>query len=92
MNASGTSDGQVQLEAGTVIPVGSRRELFVDRLLVERMQDVEFRLHPPQRVPLSPSPLVGGYATVIKEGDTFRAYYRSYLPDYDGKRGDGNLE
>jgi hypothetical protein len=52
--------------ADKAVDIGSRLELFVDRLLVDHLDHVEFRLHRPQRVPLGKSPLVGSYATVIK--------------------------
>ncbi|MBN2293452.1 MAG: hypothetical protein JXM70_13565, partial [Pirellulales bacterium] len=68
------------------INIGSRLELFVDRYLVGTMDDVEFQLHHPQKLPLPKSPLVGDYATVIKDGDLFRGYYRAVDPSYKGKR------
>jgi hypothetical protein len=67
------------------INIGSRLELFVDRLLVDEMRKVEFRLHHPVKAPPSPSPFPGGfYATVIKDGDLYRTWYRGRDPDYDG--------
>ncbi len=68
------------------IDIGSRLELFVDRLLVDNMTDVVFRLHPPQKLPLPNSPLVGYYSTVIKDGDVYRGYYRSVDPSYEGPK------
>lgn len=72
------------------IPIGSRLELFVDHHLVDRMEGVEFRLHHPQMLPLPASPLVGAYATVIKDGDLYRGYYRDVIPGYTGKRHSGH--
>ena len=70
------------------IDIGSRLELFVDRLLIDRLDGAELRMHRPQKLPLAVSPLPdGAYATVIKDGDLYRAYYRGDDPSYRGKRG-----
>ena len=71
--------------AESPIQIGSRLELFVDRHLVDKMEDVEFRLHRPQKLPLPKSPLLGHYATVIKDGDLYRGYHRDIDPSYTGK-------
>ena len=73
------------LAAENPVQIGSRLELFVDRHLVDDMEDVEFRLHHPQKLPLPKSPLLGNYATVIKYGDLYRGYYRDIDPSYKGK-------
>jgi hypothetical protein len=78
------------LAAESPIPIGSRLELFVDHHLIDTMKDVEFRLHHPQMLPLPTSPLVGAYATVIKDGDLYRGYYRDVIPSYTGKRHSGH--
>jgi hypothetical protein len=66
--------------------IGTRLELFVDDLLVERMSGVAFRLHAPVRQAPAKSPLPSGaYGTIIKDGDLYRAYYRSDIPGYDDK-------
>ena len=73
------------------VDVGSRRELFVDRLLIDRMDDVELRLHPPVKAPRAKSPLPRlHYITVIKDGDLFRAYYRGHDPSFDGDKHSGH--
>lgn len=72
------------------IHIGSRLELFVDRHLVDGMEGVEFRLHHPHAAPLPKSPLVGSYATVIKDGDLYRGYYREVDPNYTGKSYSGH--
>ncbi len=61
-----------------IIDIGSRLELFVDHYLVAQsaLENVTLRLHEPQEMPLPKSPLIGGYMTVIKDGDLYRAYYR----------------
>jgi len=69
------------------IGIGSRLELFVDRLLIDRMEGVELRLHEPQKYPLAKAPFRGYYATVIKDGDLYRAYYRGNDPSYKAKPG-----
>ena len=62
--------------------IGSRLELFVDKLLIERMEGVHLVLQKPRDegpVLFTEEPWEGdfiGYFTVIKDGDTFRLYYR----------------
>ena len=60
------------------IPIGSRRELFVDELLIGQLNGTRLKLHEPQRLPRNAYPVrpTGHYATVIKDGDLFRLYYR----------------
>jgi hypothetical protein len=77
------------------IVIGSRRELFVDRLLIDRMDGVELRLHHPVRATRPKSPLpVAHYITVIKDkdehGDLFRAYWRGKDRSYSADAGSGN--
>ncbi len=71
--------------AAEPIDIGSRRELFVDRALVERMEGrVELRLHAPTKCEVAikyDQPWEGnasGYATVIQDGDLYRMYYRGH--------------
>ncbi len=67
------------------IDIGSRRELFVDRLLIERMQDAELRMHSPVKAPRPKSPLPERHMmTIIKDADRYRAYYRGSDPAYQG--------
>jgi hypothetical protein len=48
------------------------------------MTDVAFRLHAPVRQAPAKSPLPRGpYGTIIKDGDLYRAYYRSDIPGYE---------
>lgn len=77
------------------IDIGSRRELFVDRLLIDRTDGVELRLHHPVKAPRPDSPLpVAHYITVIKDkderGDLFRAYWRGTDPTYGDNPGSGS--
>ena len=67
---------------GEVIDVGERRELFVDGHLIERLDNVRLTAHEPHyegKVVKFDKPWEGDfsfYATVIKDGDLFRLYYR----------------
>lgn len=57
--------------------IGSRRELFVDRLLVGELKNTALKLHTPQLMPpVSPPRPNGHYATVLKAADKFQFYYR----------------
>jgi hypothetical protein len=80
----------VAQEAVPVRDIGSRREVFVDRFLIERLDNTTLMLHEPTKVPRPRSPLIGGYATVIRDGDLFRAVYRSSNPTYKGEQFDAN--
>ena len=80
---------------GDPIDIGSRRELFVDRLLIERVDGVELRLHHPVKAPRPESPLpTAHYVTVIKDadenGDLFRAWWRGSDPSFTGERHTGH--
>jgi hypothetical protein len=62
--------------------IGSRRELFIDRFLIERMQGAELRAQQPIDKGIAfqlDQPWEGafsGYFTVIEEPGRFRLYYR----------------
>ncbi len=64
------------------IPIGSRRELFVDRTLIERLDGVELRLQTPQpagvvfRFDRPWEGIVSGYVTVLQDGGRSLLYYR----------------
>lgn len=72
--------------ATAAIDIGSRRELFVDYFLIDRLQDVQLVLHTPRdegAVVRFDEPWEGpfcGYSTVIHDGATYRLYYRG-LPN-----------
>ena len=75
----------------TLIALGSRRELFVDDLLLGQLKGARLVLHRPRDegpVLKFDKPWEGlfcGYCTVIHDGGLFRLYYRgSPLPDKDG--------
>lgn len=76
--------------ASEVIPIGSRRELFVDHYLIEQMTGgAELRLHHPQPAGVAfrfDKPWEGfgsGYCTVIQDGDTYRLYFRGWQDTTD---------
>lgn len=81
--------------AADPIELGSRRELFVDKFLIDTVKNVQLRLEPPRdegiAVPLD-KPWEGEfstYTTVIRDGDQFRMYYRGLRGRADSKsRGD----
>ena len=64
------------------IDLGSRRELFVDRYLIDRIDGVSLRLEQPRDEGIAlkfDKPWEGafaGYCTIIRDGSEFRAYYR----------------
>ena len=70
----------------TPIDIGNRRELFIDRHLIERLEGCDLRPHhprPAESVLKFDKPWEGpfcGYATILKDGDRYRAYYRG-LPE-----------
>ncbi len=64
------------------INIGSRRELFVDQYLIERLESVRLELHRPQRREIvfrTDAPWEGNgsaYQSIFRDGDVFRMYYR----------------
>lgn len=71
------------------LDLGSRRELFVDRYLIDTMDGTALKLHEPRDegpVFNFDQPWEGpfcGYATVIRDGERFLLYYRG-LPQAGG--------
>lgn len=78
--------------AEPALDIGSRRELFVDRYLISSMTGTQLRLHAPREANVAlrhDKPWEGryaGYTTVIKDGPSYRMYYRGL----DDERGDGS--
>jgi len=74
-----------------IVDIGSRRELFVDHYLIDKLNNSELRLHRPRRAEVAirfDKPWEGlrsAYPTVIKDGDVYRMYYRG-LPSSSGDR------
>jgi hypothetical protein len=69
-------------QGAAVVDIASRLELFVDHHLIERLDGTSLRLHEPKLAGVAlqfDAPWEGafcGYPTVIKDGDTYRLYYR----------------
>ena len=83
LNRSPESSSRNSQRSGQdVIDIGSRRELFVDDLVIDRFAGARLVLHSPQPreiVLTFDQPwegLYSGYETVLKDGDLFRFYYR----------------
>jgi len=71
-------DACLSIFADEPINIGDRRELFVDQLLIGELKKAKLKLHSPtllKRGSTKPRPF-GHYATVLKDGDKFRLYYR----------------
>lgn len=65
--------------ADAVVDIGDRRELFVDHLLIEKLENTRLKLHTPTLLKKVEKPRpFGHYATVLKDPHTrlFRLYYR----------------
>lgn len=58
------------------VDIGSRRELFVDDLLIGTRDGTELRMHQPHRLRRMPPRPFGHYATVLQDGNKLRLYYR----------------
>lgn len=81
--------------AGDPISIADRRELFVDHLLIDRLNNVQLRLHHPVKAPRPESPLpTAAYITVIKDrdeqGHLYRAYWRGHDSAFKGQRESGD--
>ncbi|HEX5105933.1 MAG TPA: hypothetical protein VFV87_19075 [Pirellulaceae bacterium] len=78
--------------AADPVELGSRRELFVDGYLIEKLDGAELRLQTPRDEGVAfalDKPWEGkfsAYTTIIPDGDKYRAYYRG-LPE---SRADGS--
>ncbi len=69
-------------QAGEPIDIGSRRELFVDQHLIEKLDGARLELHRPQAREVAivhDQPWEGNtcfYHSVFRDGDVYRMYYR----------------
>jgi hypothetical protein len=69
-------------EPPKAIDIGSRRELFVDKHLIDKLDGVSLRLEQPRDEGIAlkfDKPWEGafcGYCTIIRDGSEYRAYYR----------------
>ena len=74
------------------IDIGSRRELFVDEFLIERMEGTELRLHRPIPRDLAivhDAAWEGNiccYHTVFQDGELYRMYYRGHHFDEETEK------
>ncbi len=74
-----------------VIRQGTRRELFVDDHMVERMRgDAHLHLHTPVLTPRTAGAAQVCYSTVLYEGGIYRRYQRAVRRSYRGERFDGH--
>ena len=81
--------GQESQPAGSVqtIDLGNRRELFVDRFLIDTLDGLSHKLHEPKATePMEQPADAMEYGTIIKDGPLFRMYTR----DGRGARFDGD--
>lgn len=68
--------------ASAAVAIGSRRELFIDRFLIDRLQGATLQLQTPRREAdalVLDRPWEGAfsnYATVLHDGGEYRLYYR----------------
>ena len=68
-----------------VCDIGSQRELFVDRYLIDTLDGTSLKLHQPQpagvaiRYDQPWEDRLAFYTTVLKDGDIYRMYYRGSL-------------
>ena len=75
----------------STIDIGSRRELFVDQYLIDKLDGATLRLHHPQPAGVAirfDRPYEGvfaGYVTVIQDGPTYRMYYRGLSATKEGE-------
>jgi len=70
------ADGNVAAERISPIDIGSRRELFVDDLLIGKLDGTNLKLHKPHRLRRMPRRPFGHYATVLQDAGKLRLYYR----------------
>ena len=79
-----------ETQGTAVLDIGSRLELFVDRYLIDRLEDCALKLHPPtprEAAIRFDAPWEGPtctYATVLKDIDCYRAYFRGKTTGKDG--------
>ncbi len=67
------------------VSIGSRLELFVDHFLIDKMEGVQLQAGRPQKEEIvfrfdQPWEEANGMLSVLKDGDTYRMYYRGGVP------------
>ena len=71
------------------IDIGTRRELFVDGYLIDRMRDVRLALHHPERCEVAMEfdqpweDNVAAPLSVVQDGHRVLLHYRASIPDLD---------
>ena len=71
-------------QAADPIEIGSRRELFVDHHLIDKLDNARLTLHRPQRREIAirfDKPWEGntsGYPTIMRDGSRYRMIYRGH--------------
>ena len=72
-------------QTAEVRDIGSQRELFIDRYLIDTLDGTDLKLHQPQpagvaiRYDQPWEDRLAFYTTVLKDDDTYRMYYRGSL-------------
>lgn len=88
----GLASSGILATAAEPLAIGSRLEMFVDQHLLEKLDGCSLKLHEPTLAGKAlqlDAPWEGsfcGYFTVLKDGDTYRLYYRGS----PAGRGDGS--
>ncbi len=83
----GTAAPSLAADPSAPVDIGSRRELFVDRHLVESLDGVRLQLQRPQPQEIAivhDEPWEGtgsGYHSIFKDGDLYRMYYKAWHLD-----------
>lgn len=78
---------------GAPVDIGTRREVFVDDALIDRMEGAALGLHKPEPAEVAlvcDAPWEGNtsaYFAILRDGDRFRAYYRGSHFDEAAKKG-----
>lgn len=87
----GTTVAQSDSPKDTPLDIGSRRELFVDKFLIDRLSGrAEQLLHQPQPQEISithDAPWEGsgtGYHSVFQDGDKYKMYYKAWHLEASG--------
>lgn len=79
--------GAPMVGAGEPVDIGSRRELFLDSLLIEKLTGARLEIGRPVSAGIAlkyDSPWedqICFYSTILKDGDTYRMYYRGFYGD-----------
>jgi hypothetical protein len=78
------------------LDIGTRWELMVDHYLIDSLDGTHLQLHHPHRegvaIPFNDGwdRDASGYATIIKDGDKIRMYYRGGPADASAGKGEGS--